>query len=106
MEYIKTSFSNLLSRAAAPVNTTQSDLFWTYSAGGVPLLTFALLAGTTVVLATSTLAMNGGSEPETWTSTTTEAAAPTATAGGAKRGKNNTTTKTKHYKTHSTTKRK
>jgi len=86
MEYIKSSFSNLLAKAAAPVATTQSDLFWTYTAGGVPLITFALLAGTTVVLATSTLVMNGGSELGPGTSTTTEAAAPTATAGGAKRG--------------------
>lgn len=89
MEYIKTSFSNLLAKAAAPVATTQSDLFWTYSAGGVPLITFALLAGTTVVLATSTLAMNGGSEPGPDTSSAA-AAAPTTTttttAGGAKRG--------------------
>jgi hypothetical protein len=87
MEYIKSSFSNLLAKAAAPVATTQSDLFWTYTAGGVPLITFALLAGTTVVLATSTLAMNGGSELGPGTSTEAAPTAPTApTAGGAKRG--------------------
>lgn len=111
MDYIKTSFSNLMGQATATTSTTQSNLFWTYSAGGVPILTYIILAGTTVVLATSTLAMSGGSEKAAAAPTESPAAAAESPApesgepkvGGSKRNK---TTKSKKHKSNSNTKRK
>ena len=60
MDYIKNTFSNLAKQAGGSVSTKQSDLFWTYSAAGIPLATYGLLAATTLVLASYTLSMSGG----------------------------------------------
>jgi hypothetical protein len=60
MDYIKNTFSNLAKQAGGIVSTKQSDLFWTYSAAGIPLATYGLLAATTLVLASYTLSMSGG----------------------------------------------
>ena len=110
MDYIKTSFSNLMGQATATTSTTQSNLFWTYSAGGVPILTYIILAGTTVVLATSTLAMSGGSEKAATPTESPAAAAesPAPESGEPKVGgsKRNKTTKSKKHKSNSNTKRK
>ena len=64
MDYIKNTFTNLAKQAGGSVSTKQSDLFWTYSAGGIPLVTYGLLAATTLVLAASTLSMSGVSKTE------------------------------------------
>jgi hypothetical protein len=62
MDYIKNTFSNLAKQVGGSASTKQSDLFWTYSAGGIPLVTYGLLAATTLVLAASTLSMSGGAK--------------------------------------------
>jgi hypothetical protein len=93
MNYVRQTFANLLNTAGSVVSTKQTDLFWSYSTGGVPVITYALLAATTVILATSTIAMSmdqeGGSE---------QLSAPSV-GGAIKTKRNNNNHK------HSTTKR-
>ena len=94
MNYVRQTFANLLNTAGSVVSTKQTDLFWSYSTGGVPVITYALLAATTVILATSTIAMSmdqeGGSE---------QPSIPAPSVGGANKTKRNNNHK------HSTTKR-
>lgn len=93
MNYVRQTFSNLLNTAGSSVSTKQTDLFWTYSAGGVPVITYALLAATTVILATSTLAMS--MEQEGSSPAEESAPAPSPSVGGA-----NKRHKTKYNNNH------
>lgn len=80
MDYIKNTFSNLAKQAGGIVSTKQSDLFWTYSAAGIPLATYGLLAATTLVLASYTLSMSGGGNGDSNTNVEEQAPIPAAVA--------------------------
>jgi hypothetical protein len=80
MDYIKNTFSNLAKQAGGIVSTKQSDLFWTYSAAGIPLATYGLLAATTLVLASYTLSMSGGGNDDSNPGVEEQAPIPAAVA--------------------------
>ena len=105
MEYVKNTFSNLAKSVSGSVSTKQGDLFWTYSAGGIPLATYGLLAATTVVLAASTMSLKSdepaaaAAEPVAPADTEEPAAAAPATGGKRQRtGKSKQASKSKNTK--------